>query len=148
MKPQELAVQSFHENQKLLSAVNILSIHTKSEIAGRPEFNDAKTVAEAKNTLCSFLAELDNQVQHAEIEAQPLFGIDQRRQQFVRHFIEARRNSKIQTAPLCDNLSQVMYFLRSDEKTNKRAILPVLEELRILIEEHLENDVSQLLGGI
>ena len=148
MKPQELAVQSFHENQKLLSAVNTLSIHTKLEIAGHSDFNDEKTVAEAKNTLRSFLMELENQVQQAEIEKQPLLGIDQRRQQFVRHFIEARRNSRIQSSPLCDKLSGVIDILRSDRKAAKQAILPVLEELRKLIEEHLESDVSQLLGGI
>ena len=148
MKPQELAVQSFHENQKLLTAVNTLSIHTKLEISGQPDLNDEKTVEEAKDTLCLFLKELGDQVEHAETEKQPLLGIDQRRQQFVRKFIEARHNYKIQSPILRDKLSVVMYILCSDEKADKHAILPVLEELRRLIEEHLESDVSQLFGGI
>ena len=63
MKSQELAVQSFHENQKLLSAVNILSIHTKLEVEGRADLNNKKAVAAAKDELCSFFKELERQVQ-------------------------------------------------------------------------------------
>lgn len=148
MKPQELAVQSFHENQKLLSAVNILSIHTKLEIEGRSNLNDEKAVEKAKDELCSFFKELEREVQDAEIEKQPLLGMDQRRQQFVRNFIEARRNYRIQSPLLRDKLSGVVQILHSEKEADKQAILPILVELRTLIEEHLENDVSQLLGGI
>ena len=148
MKPQELAVQSFHENQKLLSAVNTLSIHTKLEIEGRSDLNDEKTVAKAKDELCLFFKELERQVQDAQTEKQPLLGIDERRQQFVRNFIEARRNYRIQSPILQDELSEVVQILLSDEDADKQAILPILAELRTLIEEHLESDVGHLLGGI
>ena len=148
MKPQELAVQSFHENQKLLSAVNALSIHTKLEIEGRSDLNDEKAVAKAKEELCSFFKELERQVQDAEIEKQPLLGMDHRRQQFVKNFMEARRNYRIQSPFLRDKLSGVAQILHSDKAADKQAILSILAELRTLIEEHLESDVSQLLGGI
>ena len=148
MKPQELAVQSFHENQKLLSAVNTLSIHTKLEIEGRSDLNDERAVANAKDELCSFFKELERQVQDAEIEKQPLLGIDQRRQQFVKNFMEARRSYKIQSPLLRDKLSGVVRILHSDQEADKQTILSILAELRTLIEEHLESDVSQLLGGI
>ena len=148
MKSQELAVQSFHENQKLLSAVNTLSIHTKLEIEGRSNLNDEKAVEKAKDELRSFFKELERQVQHVEIEKQPLLGIDQRRQQFVRSFVEARRNYRIQSPLLRDKLSEVIQILHSEKEADKQAILPILAELRTLIEEHLESDVSQLLGGI
>lgn len=148
MKPQELASQSFHENQKLLSAVNTLSIHTKLEMKGRTDLNDKKSVVEAKDELCSFLKELERQVQHAENNKQPLLGIDYRRQQFVSNFIEAKRNDKIQSPFLRDKLSEAAHILRSKKEADKQAILPILAELRVLIEEHLERDVNQLLGGI
>ena len=148
MKPQELAVQSFHENQKLISAVNTLSIHTKLEIKGRSDLNDGKAVANAKDELCSFFKELERQVQQVEIEKQPLLGIDQRRQQFVSNFIEAKRNYRIQSPFLRDKLSEVVQILHSEKEVDKQAVLPILAELRKLIEEHLESDVSQLLGGI
>ena len=47
-----------------------------------------------------------------------------------------------------DNLSGVVRILRADKAADKQAILSILAELRTLIEEHLEGDVSQLLGGI
>ena len=148
MKPQELAAQSFHENQKLLSAVNTLSIHTKLEMKGRFDVNDEKTVVKATDELCSFLKELEHLVQHAENNRQPLLGIDQRRQQFVSNFIEAKRSYRIRSPFLRDKLSEAVYILRSEKEADKQAILPILAELRILIEEHLESDVNQLLGGI
>ena len=148
MKPQELAVQSFQENQKLLSAVNTLSIHTKLEMNGCSDFNDEKTVEKARAELCSFFEELNRQIQHAEIEKEPLLGIDQRRQQFVRNLIDARRNYRIQSPFLRDKLSGAAHILHSDKELDRPAILSVLEELRKLIEEHLESDVNQLLGGI
>ena len=148
MKPQELAVQSFHENQKLLSAVNTLSIHIKLETEERFNLNDEKVVANAKDELCSFFTELERQVQDAEIGNQSLLGIDQRRQQFIRNFVEARRSDRIQSPFLRDKLSGVIQILHSDQKADKQIILSILAELRTLIEEHLESDVSQLLGGI
>ena len=148
MKPQELAAQSFHENQKLLSAVNILSIHTKLETEGYSDLNDEKAVAKAKDELCSFFKKLEHDVQDAEIEKKPLLGIDQRRQQFVRNFVEARRTDRIQSPFLQNKLSEVVQILHSDKEVDKQTMLPILTELRTLIEEHLESDVSQLLGGI
>ena len=148
MKPQELAAQSFHENQKLLSAVNTLSIHTKLKMKGRSDVNDEKAVLKAKDEMCSFLKELGHQVQDAENNKQPLLGIDQRRQQFVSNFIEAKRSYRIRSPFLRDKLSEAVHILRSEKEADKQAILSILAELRILIEEHLESDVSQLLGGI
>ena len=145
MKPQELAAQSFHENQKLLSAVNTLSIHTKLEMKGR---SDEKAVLKAKDEMCSFLKELEHHVQDAENNKQPLLGIDPRRQQFVSNFIEAKRSYRIRSPFLRDKLSEAVHILGSEKETDKQAILPILAELRRLIEEHLESDVSQLLGGI
>ena len=149
MKPQELAVQSFHENQKLLSAVNTVSIHTKLEMAGRFDLNDAKTVAAAKDTLNTFFKELDVIVQRAEkAETKPLLGIDERRRQFVSNFIAAKRNYRIQSPSLRGKLSDVVQLIYSEKEADKQDILVVLEELRMLLEEHIASDTKVLLGGI
>ncbi|MYC75500.1 hypothetical protein F4X10_07020 [Candidatus Poribacteria bacterium] len=149
MKPKELAVQSFHENQKLLSAVNAVSIHTKLEMAGHSDLNSAKTIAEAKDTLNTFFKELDVIVQRAEkAGTKPLLGVDARRRQFVRNFIDAKRNYRIQSPSLRGKLSDVVQMIHSDKDTDKQDILLVLEELRMLIEEHIAGDTEILLGGI
>ena len=149
MKPKELAVQSFHENQKLLSAVNTLSIHTKLEIAGRSDLNGAKTVAAAKETLNTFFKELDVIVERAEkAETKLLLGVDARRRQFIRNFIDAKRNYRIQSPSLRGQLSDVAQMIYSDKETDKQDILIALEELRMLLEEHIASDTEVLLGGI
>ena len=93
MKPKERAVQSFHENQKLLFAINTLSIHTKLEMAGHSDMNKAKEIPQAKEVLRLFLTELEPQVQRAEeAETKPLLGVDARRRQFVKNFVAVKRN--------------------------------------------------------
>ena len=147
MKPQELAVQSFHENQKLLFAINTLSIHTKLEMAGRSDMNRAKAIPEAKEVLHSFLTELEPQVQRAEeAETKPLLGVDARRRQFVKNFTAARRN-RIRSSFLLGELSDAAQLLYSDKTADRGDILLVLEELRMLLEEHLASDTEVLLGG-
>ena len=148
MKPQELAVRSFHENQKLLSAVNTLSINAKLEMAGRIDLKSEKRVAEAKRVLKSFFEELDVIVQRAEeTEAKPLLGVDARRGEFVRNFIAAKRNLRIDSRSLNGKLSDITQLIYSDEENDKKEILLVLEELRTLLEEHIANDTEVLLGG-
>ena len=149
MKPQELAVQSFHENQKLLSAVNTVSIHIKLEMAGHADLKSAKVVAEAQEVLNSFFKELDIIVQRAEnAETKSLLGIDVRRREFVKNFIAAKRNYRIQSPSLRGKLSDVTQLIYSDKDADKQDTLLVLEELRMLLEEHLAGDTEVLLGGI
>ena len=148
MTPKEAAVQSFHENQKLLFAINTLSIHTKLEMAGRSDMNRAKEIPDAKEVLRLFLIELEPQVQLAEEEeTKPLLGVDARRRQFIKKFIAARRN-RMRSPFLCGKLSDAAQLLYSDKTADKEDILLVLEELRMLLEEHIGSDVQVLLGGI
>ena len=148
MKPKERAVQSFHENQKLLFAINTLSIHTKLEMVGHSDMNRAKEIPEAKEVLRLFLTELEPQVQRAEeAETKLLLGINVRRRQFIKNFVDARRN-RIRSSFLRGKLSDASQLLYSAKTEDKKNILLVLEELRMLLEEHLAGDTEVLLGGI
>lgn len=147
MKPKESAVQSFHENQKLLFAINTLSIHTKLEMAGHSDMNRTKEISEAKEVLRLFFIELEPQVRRAEEgETKPLLGIDARRRQFIKNFIAARR-TRIRSSFLRGKLSDAAQLLYSDKTADKENILLVFEELRMLLEEHIGSDVQVLLGG-
>ena len=141
------AVQSFQENQNLISAINILSIHIKLKMAGHSDLNKKETIQKAREELCSFLTELNPQVQRAEVENKPLLGVDPRRRQFVKHLITAKQSARIRSPFLLDKLSKGVQLLRSDAKADKQDILLFLEELRMLLEEHIGSDVQQLFGG-
>ncbi|RKU16323.1 hypothetical protein C6503_12920 [Candidatus Poribacteria bacterium] len=141
------AVQSFQENQNLISAINILSIHIKLKMAGHSDLNKEETIQKAREELCSFLTELNPQVQRAEVENKPLLGVDLRRRQFVKHLITAKQGDRIRSPFLLDKLSKGVQLLRSDAKADKQDLLLFLEELRMLLEEHIGSDVQQLFGG-
>lgn len=148
MKPKERAVQSFHENKKFLFAINTLLIHTKLEMAGHSDMNRAKEIPEAKEVLRLFLIELEPQVQRAEeAETKPLLGVDARRRQFVKNFVDARRN-RIRSSFLRGKLSDAAQLLYSDKTADKEDILLVLKELRMLLEEHIASDTEILIGRI
>ena len=147
MNSQWRAVQSFQENQNLISAINTLSIHIKLEMAGHATLNREEDIQKAKEGLCSFLTELNPQVHRVEVENKPLLGVDPRRQQFVRHLIAAKQNYRIRSPFLLGKLSEGIQLLYSDAETDKQHILIFLEELRMLLEEHIGSDVQQLFGG-
>ena len=147
MNSQWRAVQSFQENQNLISAINILSIHIKLEMAGHSNLNKEEDIRKAKKELGAFLTELNPQVKRAEVENKPLLGVDPRRRQFIKHLITAKRNYRISSPFLLGKLLEGVQLLHSDAKADKQAILLFLEELRMLLEEHIGSDVQQLFGG-
>ena len=147
MNSQWRAVQSFQENQNLISAINTLSIHIKLEMAGHCDLQKTEVITRARERLSTFLTELNPQVQSAEVESKPLLGVDPRRRQFIKHLIAAKRNYRISSPFLLDKLSEGVQLLHSDAKADKQAILLFLEELRMLLEEHIGRDVQQLFGG-
>ena len=141
-------VQSFQENQNLISAINTLSIHIKLEVAGHCNWNGEEAIRKAKEELCTFLTELAPQVQCAEVEKKPLLGVDPRRRQFVKHLIAAKQNSRIHSPIFQGKLSEGVQLLHSEAEADKQAILLFLDELRMLLEEHLAGDTKVLFGGI
>ncbi|MDE0424712.1 MAG: hypothetical protein OXN25_07585 [Candidatus Poribacteria bacterium] len=148
MTPKERAIQSFQENQNLISAINTLSIHIKLKIAGHSDLNTEEKIQKSREELCAFLKELNPQVQRAEVDNKPLLGVDPRRRQFVRHLVAAKHNSRISSPFLLNKLEESRQLLHSDVETDKQAILLFLEELRMLLEEHIASDTEILLGRI
>ena len=148
MTPKQRAIQSFQENQNLISAINTLSIHIKLEMAGHSDMNREKAIPEAKEMLRLFLIELEPQVQRAEeAEKKPLLGVDARRRQLIKNFTAARRN-RIRSPFLLGKLSDAAQLLYSDKTTDKQDILLFLQELRMLLEEHIASDTEILIGRI
>ena len=134
---------------RILTCCNVstLSIHIKLEMAGHFDLNRAESVPKAKEELCDFLTELDSQVKCVEVEKKPLLGVDPRRRKFVKHLIAAKNEYRLRSPFLQEKLPVVQQLLHSDAETDKQATLLLLEELRMLIEEHIGSDIDQLFGG-
>lgn len=148
IKSQWRAAQSFQENQDLISAINTLSIHIKLEMAGHNDLNSAETIQQAREDLYAFLMDLNPQISRAETERAPLLGVDPRRRQFIKRLIDAKQNSRLRSPFLSDKLPEGAQLLYAGEEGKETEVLLFLEELRMLLEEHIGTDVEQLFGGL
>lgn len=148
METEWLAIQSFQHSQNLLSAINTLSIHTKLELAGIPDEERAAAAKQARETIASFLTELEEMVREAEKE-KTILGADPRRRQLVESFIEAKHNPRrFRSVLFQDASTRVQELLHSDKEEDSRSLLECLKELRVVLEEHIHTDAMQILGEI
>jgi hypothetical protein len=150
MSTEWLAVQSFQHSQAVLGAINTLSIHLKLNLAGIPDQERAEEATQARETLTSFLKELETVVDELEREdTRPVVGADPRLRQLGESFIEAKRDGRrFRSALFGENLSDVRQLLQSDQAEDQQRLLKSLEELRVLVEEHIHDEAMQLLGEI
>src|SRR4051812_19623385 len=92
MSSEWLTAESFERNQRLISAINTLSIHTKlarEGIANAPAVGD---VAEARKELNAFLERIGPLVRDVEVNRDaPILGADQRLSLLVRQFASTRQ---------------------------------------------------------
>jgi hypothetical protein len=150
MSIQWLTVQSFQHSQDLLAAINALSIHIKLALTGISDEERKGTADGARETLLSFLTEMDTVVKETEQQGSaPIVGVDPRVRQLAKSFVVARRNRRRFNSVLFQNsIQRVQQLLCSNDKEDQASLLKSLEELRVLLEEHVHMDVERLLGEI
>src|SRR5437870_552496 len=114
MSKEWLTAESFERNQRLISAINTLSIYTKLARRGIDKVPQVDGIAEARNELRQFLDRIMPLLHTVESDRDaPLLGADQRMCLLVRQFASARRDrpkSILQTLPI----DQVVLLLDSD----------------------------------
>lgn len=148
--------QSFQQTQSLLEAVNTLTARLQLEEAGfagpRSDNVISESAAqEASEQLAHFLEDLEVAANEEEKQG-PILGSGARSRQLVRRFTEARQDDRRFRSILFDN--GILHTRRLLERwpeasAEERAmLLASLEDLRTLLEEHVHDDVSRLLGEI
>jgi hypothetical protein len=148
MNNQWLSIQSFLQDQELLEAINTLSIHTKLNLAGDPDEERIEKVNKAETTIQEFLKYFDAIIKQSDTEDyKPIMGVNHRLRQLVDAFISARHDSiRFQSQLFTGSPANVLSLLKSHNETDKQALVKCLGELRILIEEHVHIDTTQVLG--
>lgn len=148
MSTQWLTIQSFQYDQDLLGAINTLSIHTKLELAGIADSKQIKAAELARQKLTDFLQELEETVSLTEQgKNTPMLGKTSRLRQLVKSFVAAKENSqKFHSALFRNALSHTQQLLDSNKSEDKQTLIDCLQELRILIEEHIQTDTEQIFG--
>lgn len=150
MSVQWLAVQSFQHNQDLLSAINKLSIHLRLQLEGSNDTERAEGANKAREMLSAFFRELETLVKDTEGgESVPVLGANPRLRQLARSFVTAKRNShRFHSSLFRKGVGCFQQLLNSDRREDRTALLESLEELRVLLEEHMHVDAERVLGEI
>lgn len=148
MNNQWLSIQSFLQDQELLEAINTLSIHTKLNLAGDPDEERIAKVTKAKEILKDFLKSFNIIISQSDAKAErPILGVNHRLRQLVDAFNSARQDSiRFQSLLFTESPGSVLKLLKSHNETDKQALVRCLKELRVLIEEHVDTDTTQVLG--
>lgn len=150
MSVQWLAVQSFQKNQDLLAAINKLSIHLRLQLERNEDAERAGEANKAREMLSSFFRELETLVNDTERgEEVPVLGANPRLRELARRFVRAKRNRRRFRSSLFRNgAGCFQQLLHSNTKEDRQALLESLEELRVLVEEHMHVDAERVLGEI
>lgn len=148
MSNEWLAVQSFQRSQELLSAVNALSIHIKLNAAGASDEVRRLRSEDARARLQEFVVTMRNVIGDTENEdSRPLLGANPRLRQLAKSFITAKRNRhRFRSALFRGTLARAEELIGSHKGEDEQALLLCLDELRVLLSEHIHKDTEKVLG--
>lgn len=143
-----LTFQSFQRSQEVLKAINTLSTHLKLMLSSVADEERSQAAEQSVETLQAFLDELEAAARQADQEPALMLGVDPRFQQLVHDYLAARRHRGFRSRLFTDSISDVKMLLDSNARNDQRALVECLAELRVLVEEHMHADISQILGTI
>jgi len=150
MESKGLNIKSFHSNQKLLDAINLLLIHLKLTAVSVTSDIDDDEIKQAKSCLSYFLRQLEGLVVKVEKrEEEPLTGADIRFRIFAKSFVAAKGNkAKFKSSLFQTNISSILIMMESDVLKNSSDLIQSLTDLRQLIEEHVAIDSKNIISEI
>ena len=148
MSNEWLAVQSFQRSQELLAAVNSLSIHIKLNTADVSDEARRLRAEEARAKLREFVTTMQKFINDADDEeSKPLLGANPRLRQLAKSFISAKRNRhRFRSVLFRGTLARAGELIGSRKAEDQPALLLCLDELRVLLSEHVHKDTEKVLG--
>jgi len=143
MKQHWLDIQSFLSDQKVLAAIDDISIATKFELAGTLDAERTELAKQAKGVLESFLRRLDQVTSQARTDV--VKGVDPRFKQLADAYATAREDTANFNSTLMKaGTSAAIRLFWAEEPRAKRELLDCLDELRQVIQRHQQTDVSAI----
>jgi hypothetical protein len=142
-----LTFQSLQRSQEVLQAINTLSIHLTLTLDGIADEERSQAADHSVETLRSFLDELAAAATQVEqSEPAPILGVDPRLQQLAQDYLAARRRQRFRSCLRAAPIDSIKTLLTSRDRRDWKALLECLAELRVLVEEHMHDDASKILG--
>ena len=150
MESKGLNIKSFHSNQKLLDAINMLLIHLKLVAANVNSNISDNNIQQARSYLSYFLKQLEGLVVKVEKrEEEPLIGADLRLRNFAKVFVTARGNkAKFKSSLFQNSIVGILSMMDDDAAKNSSELIQSLTELRQLIEEQVSLDSKSIINDI
>lgn len=150
MESKGLNMNSFHRNQRLLDAINLLLISLKLSGKKIPLRESVGQVEEAKQELLNFFNELETLVKKVESgEEEPMVGTDTRRRSFAKSFVEAKcKVTKFKSPLFRSEFSSVRNRLVHASLDGDVELIQSLTELRILLEAQISLDTKNIIKDI
>ncbi|MDP9411184.1 MAG: hypothetical protein M3P70_11910 [Actinomycetota bacterium] len=145
-----MTVQSFQQGQELLAAINALSIHLKLQAEGVSDPRNAEAARDSREKLDGFLQELEPLVGERDgNQVSPALGTSPRIRQLADRFVRARRDrGRFRSVLFREDITRARRLLYSEAEEDREPLLRCLEELRYLIQEHVQADASQMMGQV
>lgn len=144
-----LTAESFEQTQEIVSAINTLSIHAKLTLAEIDDSDRGEEVREARARLLTFLVRFEAVVQAAEQRPEgTVLGVDPRLGQLATKFLSAKSQWPQKSALYATPFAELRRLLTSDTPADLKALVNVLHDLRVLVEQHAHADVAGILGDI
>jgi hypothetical protein len=144
-----LSVQSMKLNQSIIGAINILSIHFKLALRQMEDVKSQQQIGEAKTVIQDWIVEFDRNLSAYEQNSyQALAGVSPRQQQLVKRFEAAKRKGEFSSKLFCENPQKLIELMSAKEPAQITELLQSLNDLRILLEEHNQMDIQNLVPDL
>ncbi len=144
-----LTYQSFQRSQEVLQAINSLSTYLKLKLSGNLDQEHRRAVDQSVEILRKFLDVLEAAARQVDgPQAAPMLGVDPRLQQLAHSFLRARRQERFCSPLFTEPIAEIGTLLSSEDRSDQKALVACLAELRVLVEEHMDDDVNNVLGTI
>jgi hypothetical protein len=143
MKQHWLDIQSFLSDQKILRAIDDLSIAIQFELTGITDQERRQLADRAVETLREFLRRLDEVT--TESGKTVVRGVDPRFMQLADAFAAARRDrNNFRSTLMKAGAKSAISLLEAKDNRAKQELLNSLDELRRVVEGHQQTDVSAI----
>lgn len=143
--------QSFQQGQDVLDAINTLAINLKLGDEDLDDETSEESLNEARNRIETFLRNLQEHLTQEEEQKGLILGAGPRPRQFAHRFSEAQQNPRRFQSPLLEGkFDRIRTLLQKDCLTDEEStdLLSSLDELKELVEEHVDQDATQLFGEL
>ena len=143
-----ISAYNFERCHRLVSAINTVLIHEKLRGSRVDDESRLNEIGEAKDLLVDFISSFSEIVHDAEQDPERLVdGVDPRTGDLARRFMNIKKQQP-QTSELATvSLDELSGLVGSGDDADWRRLLNYLRELRNLLEDHVQADVFDIIGG-